>query len=88
MRTEANSDDKGYSNALLTEYQACVSDSNQLDADIWASSYVFLGYSVIGLSIYFTKQVQSWLEFLVFINGFDYWNTFSFLMEEAISSMA
>lgn len=37
--------------ALLNEYQACISDNSQLDNDVWQSGSVFIGVSVVGTSL-------------------------------------
>jgi len=50
----------------LTEYQVCISDVSQLDSDIWQSSYVFLGISIIGFAILLQTQAHDWIDFSVF----------------------
>ncbi len=51
---------------LMAEYKACLDDVTQLDSDMWQSSYVFLGGSVIGIPVLLKIQAQSNLELILF----------------------
>lgn len=52
---------------LLTEYAVCLNDVSQLDSDIWQSSHIFLGISIVGFTILLQAQVHSWAEIAVHI---------------------
>lgn len=52
---------------LLTEYEVCLNDVSQLDSDIWQSSYIFLGISIVGFTILLQAQAHNWAEIAVHV---------------------
>jgi len=52
---------------LLVEYETCMIDMSQLDSDIWQSSSIFLGLSILGFSLLISTQSQNWTDFAVYI---------------------
>lgn len=63
---EANTRNSGRA-ILLAEYQACLTDVSQLDSDIWQSGSIFMGVSVLGISVLLQQRAQTWADFFVFL---------------------
>jgi len=52
---------------LLVEYQVCLADASQLDADIWQSGTMFIALSVIAFSFLIQTQAKNWGDFVVYV---------------------
>ena len=54
-------------NILLVEYQVCMNDISQLDNDIWHTTNMFLGVSIVGFLLLIQSQCKSFADFLIYV---------------------